>query len=352
MGRSGKKGLRRPVLGSCIALVALLAGGCGLGTGDDKRRAAELAERHHPGQLRLIGARTLFPETGGSEVTFAVRDDPDAVVRLRIDAGKGRCGRERCEDALAGAVARGREQAAGFRLLRTAFARCGHEIIGLGPAAGEPWIAAALTNDNVTAVLGELGRCAAGWSAALTAAGSPPRSDGSYGLPAGSRALRVRLVRPDVARKRPAGDPASPTLARLTSSRLQASLAGRTYFTAAFTLRDGRDEPVTSGLAISRTFEDRQAFGRRVREQVGGRLRLTEPRAVIASYDGVWSLEPGRIDRFTGYVLFCEDPAHDRTCLGDHAVRVTVDEDGRPVSDLQIVRDVREGNGPLRLPTS
>ncbi|WP_067464158.1 SCO7460 family lipoprotein [Actinomadura macra] len=352
MSRSGRAGLRSSVLGSCIALVALLAGGCALGTGDDKKHAVELAERLYPGQLRLIGARTLFPQSTGSEVTFAVKDDPDAVVRLRIDSGKGNCERERCEGALTEAVTRGRKQAAEFRLMRSAFERCGHPIIGLGPTASEPWVAATLTNDNVTAVLGELGRCAVGWSASLTAAGSPPQSDGSYGLPVGARALRVKVVRPDVAQRRPAADPAWPTLARLTTSKLQAALAKRTYFTAAFTLRDGRDDPVTSGIAISRTFEDRQAFGRRVQKHVGDRLRLTRPGVALSSYNGVWSLEPGRIDRFTGYVLFCDEPAHDRTCLGDHAVRVTVDDNGVPVSDLQIIRGVREGNGPLRLPSN
>ncbi|TDD98196.1 hypothetical protein E1298_00365 [Actinomadura rubrisoli] len=328
----------------------MLAGGCALGTGNDKKRATELAERLYPGQLRLIGARTLFPETNGSEVTFAVRDDPDAVVRLRIDGKKALCDRKPCEGALTEAVARGRKQAAEFRLMRSAFERCGYQIIGLGPTVGEPWVTADLTNDNVTAVLAELGRCAVQWSAALTANGSPPQSDGSYGLPAGTRSLRVKLVRSDVARGRPSGDPKAPALARLTAGKLQAALSKRTYFAAGFTMRDGRDEPVTSGISISRPFEERQAFGRRVRTAVGEQLRATHPQATVTSYNGVWRLEQGRVDRFTGYVLFCDTPGHDRNCLGNDAVRVTVDEQGVPVSELQFVPNVREGNGPLRLP--
>ncbi|WP_131735502.1 SCO7460 family lipoprotein [Actinomadura roseirufa] len=343
--------MRNSALGSCIALVALLAGGCALGTGKDKKGATELAERLYPGQLKLIGARRLFPETTGSEVTFAVKDDPDAVVRLRIDGKNGHCDRKPCEGALTEAVARGRRQAGEFRLLRSAFERCGHEVIGLGPTLTEPWVAADLTNDNVTAVLGELGRCAVRWSASMTAHGSPPRSDGSYGLPAGDRALYVRIVRPEVAGKRPGTDPKLPTLARLTTTKLQAALARRAYFTVGFTTREGRDEPVTSGITVTRPFDERQAFGARVQAAVSERLRLTEPQAKVASYNGVWRLKQGRIDRFTGYVLFCDGAEQGRTCLGDHAVRVTVDERGEPVSDLEIIRNVREGNGPLRLPS-
>ncbi|WP_216651359.1 SCO7460 family lipoprotein [Actinomadura litoris] len=349
MSGSGRTRMRTSALSSCVALVALLAGGCAVGTGDDRKRAGELAERLYPGQLRVLGARTLFPQTTGSEVTFAVKDDPDAVVRLRVDGENKTCERKSCEDALVKAVAQGRRQAAEFRLLRASLERCGHQIIALGPTAGEPWIVMSLSNENVTAVLDELGRCAARWSKALTANGSPPASDGSYGLPAGSRALRVRIVRPDVARGRPA-EGSGPTMARLTSTRLQAALAKKTYFTAAFTVRDDRDEPVTSGLAVSRSYEDREAFGRRVQAAVGERLRAERPNAKVTDYVGVWRLEPGRIDRLTGYVLFCEGPEQGRTCLGDHAVRVTVDERGTPVSGLTIVENVREGNGPLRLP--
>ncbi len=91
--------------------LAVLLGACGVvGTEDDRRAAEELAEKHHPGQLTAIGARTLFPGTGGSEVTFAVTDDRDAVVRLRIDTDKARgglCDGKDCAGVLADAVRRG-----------------------------------------------------------------------------------------------------------------------------------------------------------------------------------------------------------------------------------------------------
>ncbi|MFD3410164.1 hypothetical protein [Streptomyces cyaneofuscatus] len=90
------------------SLVALL-GACGVVTTKEDRRAAEeLADKHFPGQIKAIGARTLLPGTGGSEVTFAVADDRDAVVRLRINADKGTCESRECAGVLTEAVARGR----------------------------------------------------------------------------------------------------------------------------------------------------------------------------------------------------------------------------------------------------
>lgn len=70
----------------------------------------------------------------------------------------------------------------------------------------------------------------------------------------------------------------------------------------------------------------------------------------VTGYQGVWRLEPGTVDRLKGYVLFCEGPVDPRGCLGDHAVAVTADLQGNPVGEFQMIRNVREGRGPLRLP--
>jgi len=339
-----RKGAAGTIIGACVAM---LAAGCALGTGTDRKAAQELADRLFPGELRLLGARTLVPETTGSEVTFALTSDPDAVVRLRIDAKKGHCDRKPCETALTDAVTKSKAQATEFRLLRTALERCGHQIIALGPSA-EPWIAVELTNANVTSVLTALGRCAAQWSAGSSA----PTSDGSYGLPEGTRSLRVHLVSPQVANDRPQAKPELPTMARLNQNKLLAALSRHTYFTAGFVLRGDQQNPVAAGITVARTYQDREAFGRSVRTAVAERLRQTYPDAEVVDYTGVWSLQTGRIDRFTGYVLFCEHADPGRRCMGDHAVKVTVDEGGTPVGGMEIVRDVRDGQtGPLRLPT-
>jgi len=63
------------------AIVSLVAA---RGAGNSRRTAQDLADRLFPGQLTVIGSRSLFPQDSGSEVTFSVRDDPDAAVRLAV----------------------------------------------------------------------------------------------------------------------------------------------------------------------------------------------------------------------------------------------------------------------------
>lgn len=162
------------------SLVAL-AGACGVVTTKEDRRAAEeLADKHFPGRIKAIGARTLFPGTGGSEVTFAVADDRDAVVRLRIDADKGTCDGKDCAGALTEAVARGRSDAAAFRTLRDAFDACGYEVIALGPTGTPPYVVAELTNATVERVLADIGGCVQRWVTASGADSPLGKAKASY----------------------------------------------------------------------------------------------------------------------------------------------------------------------------
>ncbi|MGW2659291.1 hypothetical protein ACWC1D_37500, partial [Streptomyces sp. NPDC001478] len=69
-----------------------------------------------------------------------------------------------------------------------------------------------------------------------------------------------------------------------------------------------------------------------------------------ATVTGVSRTGRDRIVRLTGYVLYCEEPDGDLTCLGDMAVEVTTDVRGTPVGEPRPVGSVREGRGPLRLP--
>lgn len=85
MAGSRRRGWRAGLTGALAGSLAVLLGACGVvDTKDDRRAAEELAEKHFPGQLRAIGARTLFPGSGGSEVTFAVTDDRDASFDLVV----------------------------------------------------------------------------------------------------------------------------------------------------------------------------------------------------------------------------------------------------------------------------
>lgn len=71
----------------------------------------------------------------------------------------------------------------------------------------------------------------------------------------------------------------------------------------------------------------------------------------MSTYQWIWRLEPGRVDRQTGYVLFCPEPDERGRCVNsDDAALVTTDEHGNPVGKVRLVHDVREGTGMLRLP--
>jgi hypothetical protein len=322
----------------------MLLGACGVvDTKDDRRAAEELAEKHFPGQLKAIGARTLFPGTGGSEVTFAVTDDRDAVVRLRIDTDKadqGLCDRKDCVGVLAEAVQRGRQQADDFRTLKGAFDACGYEVIALGPTGTPPYVVAELTNATVTKVLGEIGECVQRWVTASGADSPPAKAQGSY----------VNVVAPAVADRRDRGKESWPTVMRLTRSGLRASLTKQAYFSASYEIEAGRVDTTGRARAV-RPFQERQKFGDTVQNAVRKQLRATYPRAVVSTYQWIWRLEPGRVDRQTGYLLFCPEPdARGRCVNSDDAVLVTTDEHGNPVGQIRIVHDVREGTGALRLP--
>ncbi|MFF0570096.1 hypothetical protein ACFYT7_21010 [Streptomyces sp. NPDC004041] len=78
-------------------------------------------------------------------------------------------------------------------------------------------------------------------------------------------------------------------------------------------------------------------------------MRTTYPRVVVSDYQWIRRLEPGRVDRRTGCVLFCREPGVRGRCVNaDDAALVTTDERGSPVGKIRLVHDVREGTGALR----
>ncbi|WP_411080200.1 SCO7460 family lipoprotein [Streptomyces sp. cmx-18-6] len=322
------------------SLVALL-GGCGIiTTKEDRRAAEELADKHFPGRLQSVEARTLAPGSGGSEVTFAVADDRDAVVRLRIKADDGMCDRKDCAGVLTEAVARGLADAAAFRTLRDAFDACGYPVIALGPTGTAPSVVAEMTNATVEKVLADIGGCVQRWVSA-SGADSPL---------AKAKAAYVNVVSPAVAAKRSRGQASWPTVMRLTRGDLLASLTRHRYHSASYDIHAGRVETQGRARAV-RPFRQSQEFGRTVQKAVGEQLRATYPNVVVSTYQWVWRLEPGRVDRQTGYRLFCPEPdARGRCVNSDDAVLVTTDERGNPVGKIRIVHDVRDGTGALRLP--
>lgn len=340
MAGSRRRRLRAGIIAALSGSLALLLGACGvLSTDEDRQLAQELSEKHFPGQLKVIGAHTLFPGTGGSEITFSVTDDRDAVVRLGVDSEKGTCDYKACEQAMGDAITRGRTEAAGSRVLRDTFKACGYEVIAVDRTGGAPYIVARPTNPTVTQVITEVGACVQRWVTA----------GGTQGQLAKKGGVAVNLVSPRVAARRDLGKESWPTTMRLSHSGLLASLAERPYFSVGYDIVEGRVD--TKGRArIVRPLELKEEFGRTVEKAVREKLRPTYPQVRTTVYAGMWRLEPGTVDRQTGYVLFCERPAGKKRCLGDHAVVVTTDVRGNVLGEPRIERDIREGRGALRLP--
>ncbi len=336
MGGSPRR--RRTAAGVAGALVLGLAAaltGCGLvtTTKEDRAYAEKLAEKYYPGVLRVIEAHTLIPHSSGSEITFAMNDDPDAVVRMRVDADAGTCNTHDCRGVMDDAVERGRREAAALRVLVGAFRRCGHEVLAVDPQTGSPWIAASPTNATVSGLLKDIGACAREWK------------DGTE-----VKGASVNLVSPAVAKKRPTGKKSQPTAMRLSATSLLAALGSHAYYSAGYTAKDGRIDPASGSARIVRPFAERQKFAAAVQSAVKDRLRAAHPRVQVSDYEWIWRLEPGAVDRLTGYVLYCEEPDGDKTCLGDRAVLATTDLDGRLLGELREIGKVREGRGPLQLP--
>ncbi|MEU3402006.1 SCO7460 family lipoprotein [Streptomyces filamentosus] len=342
MARSRRGAGRRLAGALALALAAAGVTGCGtFSTGDDRERAVEIAERVAPGELEVIGARTLFPQAGGSEVSFRVVGDADAVVRLRVDAEKSDCEGRDCAERLTAALADARREADGFRLMRREFGTCGYEVHGLSADGTGPWIAAPVDAESVRPLVVSVGACLERWTRARGGAAPP------Y--------LSVKVAPPERVNGLP-GDPGLPSLVRLTSGERLGRLGSGTYHRVGFRAGPGGRLDRDSGeIDLVQPFEERQRFAAAVREAAAEWLRTRAepplPDAVASEFTGVWKLVPGRVDRFGGWVLYCERPEGERpVCPGRHALAVTVGPDGALTAEPRAFRDVREGNGLLGLP--
>ncbi|MEU2654724.1 hypothetical protein ABZ615_05320 [Streptomyces sp. NPDC007325] len=341
MARS-RRGTARGGAGVLALVLALLgATGCGaLTSGDDRKRAEEIAERVAPGELEVVDVRNLFPQDGGAEVSFRMKDDPDAWVRLRVDASKDDCAGRPCEDRLEGALAQARRDAGDFRLMRREFAACGYEVHGLSADGTGPWIAARVDAETVRPLVASVGDCLERWTRAR--GGAAP----AY--------LSVKVAPPERVAGLP-GDAGHPTLMRLSSGRRLAALGDGTYHRIGFRSADGRIALDSGEVDLVMPFDERERFGAAVRDAARTWLREEAaprlPEAAVSEYTGVWKLLPGRVDRVGGWVLYCERPEGERpVCLGRHALAVTASLDGGLVGEPRVFRGVRDGDGPLGLP--
>ena len=349
---SYRRGMRRrpivPVLliGATTIAATMLTSCSIFGTADDERLAKDIAEQQFPGQLELIDARNLWPAQGGSEITFAIVGDADAVVRFRIDSdeadGSGRCDGTTCAAALTEKVTRARERASETRALLDSFEACGYPVVGLDEQATMPWVAASVTNENVTTVLAELTSCADQWRETAAERGIVLAPDRTR--------LGVNIVDPDSAAKLPDADSDLPSLIRLSFGDRTAALTRDAYLSASVPVTVG--EPVAS-MRIVMPFDQGQEYESRVIPNVEKWLIANNLDLGIsqAGMLGVTALEPGTVDRIQGYVVVCDPPPQGKRCIGDHAVGVVTDLDGNPTGEFTLYRDLRDGTGVLRLPT-
>ncbi|MFJ2635480.1 hypothetical protein ACIO6U_26510 [Streptomyces sp. NPDC087422] len=307
-------------------LVMLLGAATGLlGTRRQRRTAARMGDRLFPGRLAVYGARSRFPAAGGAEVMFRVTDDPDAVVRLRVDRAEPE------EDELRKAVADALDRARTWRDLDAAFREGGYEVYALGNVVAEPWIAADPRNGTVDDLLTRIAACLTRWS--------------------GATPTTVLIAHPDLVAGLKDRDPSAPTLLRVTARRRLAALSGqRPYYRAWFEWRDGVPVPGSGRLDLVRPFDDSQRFAAAVEASAAAWLAEAVPEATVCSATGVWRLLPNRVDRVTGFVLYRDEPEPGPVYLGKHALRVTTDLDGALVGDPTVLPHVREGRGRLHLP--
>ncbi|MDI5976169.1 hypothetical protein [Amycolatopsis magusensis] len=304
-----------------LIIGALGAGLSATATRKHRRQAERAAEAEFPGQLRVLGSRTLFPQNTGSEITFALAGDPEAVVRLRVGTRDGA--------GLAEAVAAARARADDLRRLLAVFTGHGCPVVAYQSAHRRPWVATGLANENSAERLREIGECVRAWTA-----GAPTTT-------------QVAIVRPELARRVP--DEADlPVPLRLDSRRRWAVLLAEPAHVASYP--PGVAEP--SVVYLTRSFQQRHAFEARVSEQAARWLRRRYPEAVVLHSHGLWSLVPGRVDRSAGHLLFAERQAPRGTVTRpEHALTVTVDNNGTFTGTPVVHRDVRDERGSITLPT-
>ncbi|MFB7652820.1 MULTISPECIES: SCO7460 family lipoprotein [unclassified Streptomyces] len=348
-GRWGSGRWARRLGGGLAAVLAgvVLSGCAAFDTEDDERWARELAEELYPGELEVVGARILFPQSAGSEVTLSLADDPDAAVRFRVDASKDHCdGGANCAEALGRAIERARLEAGRLRAMRDAFDGCGRPVVATDVTLSAPWIEARVTDGTVDEVLTGVGACVQRWVTAR-AAGEPSARIAS---------VSVNFAAPGTAGDLPAAKSALPTVPRFTHGPRLAALASDAYYVATYEV--GSDAARTVDVASARLrivspLEERQEFSRRIDAAVLPLLRARYPDAVTTGISGlgVWRLEPGTIERTRGYVLFCaRPPAGTERCLGDLAAVVTADPKGGDAALVTVRTDIRDERGVLRLP--
>ncbi|MGI8416252.1 MAG: hypothetical protein ACR2P2_08645 [Nakamurella sp.] len=235
-------------------------------SGVEKRTAQQLADRLFPGQLTVVGSRTLFPVDSGARISFTIAGDPDAAVTLDVDSHP-----DTMEQRLRDAVAAGRAQATELRVLTSAFRAGGHPIVGVDQldayrGSASVWLNVPLSNDSVGRLTKELDGCVGSWL----------ETRGTSDIPGSEANAVITLQLTD----RPVPPAAAPsTYLRLTADRFTIALAAATRYSAMIVQVDGRPLPIVGQLRPQLSFADQQKFGASVEAAAAGwQRRSSSPR--------------------------------------------------------------------------
>jgi hypothetical protein len=332
--------MTRRALATLLSAVACLVAACGSSgvTRDakaDEKTAQELADRLFPGELTVLGSESIFPRDTGSKVTFSVRDDPDAAVRVDVDSH-----RDTLEQRLRDAVSTGRAQAAELRLLTGAFRDCGREIIGIeeiAPYSNDvlqitAWVAAPITNATVSALLSQLDGCITAWGEKRAGSDSPWKAKHTN--------LSLNIVS--------SAEPSTltgPTYLRLTDRDLIKTLAGSEHYR---TLTLDGQQSVGDVLFPAMSFE-----GAKLESAARDWLAKADvnPKPRIGRYLSLANrLEPGTVDRMRAYVTVCYSASESPPCEDEGAIGFTVDRPTGATRDFTLIRKVKDNDGKYRYP--
>lgn len=343
-------GSRTPRVRSAFALAstalaaAALLSACGDAADDRADAAQRVADHVLPGELTVLGARTLPPRDAGAEVLFAVADDPDAQVVLEFR------GPEPTEDAVREAAAQGRAQAADLRALLGAFEGCGHPALavrGLDEAAHgtlkvQVWTTGVVEAATVDGLSRELLGCVEDWLGARPAGAAAARS------------VSVSVTDPaDLEEELPEPDGKVPTIARLADWSAVNVLRGPEHFDA-FVPFDADGAPTGVGMRPVLPTDRQVNVDRAVAESASawllGRGAAHTPGRAL---EALARLEPGTVDRLRVYQVVCPELPAGRRCTDYRAtgvVAATVDLATGRVSDHTLLEGARSGgfwNAPL-----
>lgn len=324
----------RRFLAAATAAAALSFVGC---TPDPVSAAQDFADRHHPGELRVIAAEN---EVGGPvpfpvvQASYAVTDDPDAYVQISALR----------EEYLAKALAEARWAAEDLRTLERVFDEAGFALVGLsmpqrpdGLRRGVVYIRGPLTDVAESMVL--LDRALADWYEA-------GRPDTGVDL------MQVKLLGEDPADPLPGPESGLPRIVSMTWPARLDALDPQVSFSASATEEGQALRTLRASLVPTLTEPQLAEIGAVAHETVSVWMRETGREGLVQSEPMLaWSFLLDDVDELRTYLLVCAESQP--SCRPVDAVAVagvTVDLGDLTARDPALPSVTRTPGGGFSLP--